>query len=111
MTAPPPVPIPSVRGGGLRDDLAKPRPGLVRHRRWMTYLITTFSNRYFRAFRRETLELGAQRRSGKPEVSACHRLLAELAGDVSGEQGVPRRPTPPGREQCVRGRPDEEPSE
>src|SRR5688572_33435028 len=38
---------------GLRDDLAKPRPALVRHRRWMTYLITTFSSRYFRAFRRD----------------------------------------------------------
>jgi hypothetical protein len=36
---------------GLRKDLGGPRPGLVRHRRWMEYLITTFSNRYFEAFR------------------------------------------------------------
>jgi hypothetical protein len=35
----------------LRRDLAGPRPGLVRHRRWMTYLITTFSNRFRAAFR------------------------------------------------------------
>lgn len=36
---------------GLRRDLARPQPELIRHRRWMTYLITTFSNRYFTAFR------------------------------------------------------------
>lgn len=36
---------------GLRKDFAGPRPGLVRNRRWMAYLITTFSNRYFAAFR------------------------------------------------------------
>jgi hypothetical protein len=36
---------------GLRRDLAGPRPGIVRHRRWMTYLITTFSNRFRAAFR------------------------------------------------------------
>jgi hypothetical protein len=36
---------------GLRKDMAGPRPGLVRNRRWMAYLITTFSNRYFAAFR------------------------------------------------------------
>jgi hypothetical protein len=35
---------------GLRRDMKRP-PGLVRHRRWMGYLITTFSNRYFDAFR------------------------------------------------------------
>jgi hypothetical protein len=35
---------------GLRRDLAGPRPGIVRHRRWMTYLITTFSNRFREAF-------------------------------------------------------------
>jgi hypothetical protein len=37
---------------GLLADMRGPRPGLVRHRRWMGYLITNFSNRYFRAFRR-----------------------------------------------------------
>jgi hypothetical protein len=38
---------------GLLDDLRGPREGaLVAHRRWMEYLITNFSNRYFRAFHR-----------------------------------------------------------
>jgi hypothetical protein len=38
---------------GLLDDLRGPRQGaLVQHRRWMEYLITAFSNRYFRAFHR-----------------------------------------------------------
>ncbi len=38
---------------GLLADLRGPREGaLVGHRRWMAYLITNFSNRYFRAFRR-----------------------------------------------------------
>jgi hypothetical protein len=38
---------------GLLDDLRGPRNGaLVKHRRWMEYLITNFSNRYFRAFHR-----------------------------------------------------------
>lgn len=38
---------------GLLADLRGPRDGaLVAHRRWMAYLITNFSNRYFRAFRR-----------------------------------------------------------
>ena len=36
---------------GLRADLALPHPGLVKYRRWMTYLITAFSNRYWAAFR------------------------------------------------------------
>src|SRR5688500_11136211 len=36
---------------GLLTDLSGPRDGaLVKHRRWMEYLITNFSNRYFRAF-------------------------------------------------------------
>ncbi|MGI8460686.1 MAG: DUF5995 family protein [Solirubrobacterales bacterium] len=35
---------------GLRRDLAGPRPGIVSHRRWMTYLLTTFSNRFRDAF-------------------------------------------------------------
>lgn len=38
---------------GLLADLRGPRQGaLVVHRRWMEYLITQFSNRYFRAFHR-----------------------------------------------------------
>src|SRR3954451_21697384 len=36
---------------GLREDMALPRPALVKDRRWMTYLITAFSNRYWAAFR------------------------------------------------------------
>jgi hypothetical protein len=36
---------------GLRADLARRKPGLIRHRRYFTYLITAFSNRYFNAFR------------------------------------------------------------
>jgi hypothetical protein len=35
---------------GLRRDLAGKGADLVRYRRWMTYLITTFSNRYRAAF-------------------------------------------------------------
>jgi hypothetical protein len=35
---------------GLRRDLAGPRPGLVKGRRYMTFLITTFSNRFREAF-------------------------------------------------------------
>jgi hypothetical protein len=42
---------------GLLADMRGPRPGLVEHRRWMAYLITNFSNRYFRAFRRWRLGL------------------------------------------------------
>ena len=37
---------------GLIADLRGPRPGLVSRRRWMSFLITNFSNRYFRAFDR-----------------------------------------------------------
>jgi len=36
---------------GLLADMRGPEPRLVRHPRWMAYLITNFSNRYFRAFR------------------------------------------------------------
>ncbi len=40
---------------GLLADLRGPRQSaLVKHRRWMEYLITNFSNRYFRAFHRWT---------------------------------------------------------
>ena len=35
---------------GLREDLTSAQP-LVEHQRWMSYLVTTFSNRYFDAFR------------------------------------------------------------
>ncbi len=66
---------------GLRDDLSTRRPGLVRHRRWMTYLITTFSNRYFEAFR--------DHRHGRP-VADAWRLTFEAAeaGDANAGQDV-----------------------
>jgi hypothetical protein len=66
---------------GLREDLAGRRPALVRDRRWMTYLITTFSNRYFAAFRRW--------REGLP-VPAGWRIAFEAArsGDASAGQDV-----------------------
>jgi hypothetical protein len=35
---------------GLLRDLGGPRPGIVRHRRWMTFVITKFSNRFRKAF-------------------------------------------------------------
>ncbi|HYH62668.1 MAG TPA: DUF5995 family protein [Solirubrobacterales bacterium] len=35
---------------GLRDDLAEQRKGLVKDRRWMTYVIIDFSNMYLKAF-------------------------------------------------------------
>jgi hypothetical protein len=35
---------------GLRDALAGRAPPAIRHPRWLTYVITTFSNRYFQAF-------------------------------------------------------------
>jgi hypothetical protein len=35
---------------GLRDDLALRHPHIFRYRRWFTYVIADFSNRYFREF-------------------------------------------------------------
>jgi uncharacterized protein DUF5995 len=66
---------------GLRDDLVRPKPGLVKHRRWMTYLITTFSNRYFAAFRNWA--------AGRP-VPEGWRYVFETAarGDASAGQDV-----------------------
>jgi uncharacterized protein DUF5995 len=66
---------------GLRADLRLPQPGLVRHRRWMIYLITAFSNRYFKAFRNWA--------GGKP-VPEGWRTTFEAAesGDVSAGQDV-----------------------
>jgi hypothetical protein len=66
---------------GLRADLAGPRPELVRYRRWMTYLITTFSNRYFDAFRDHV--------AGRP-VAEAWRITFETAaeGDANAGQDV-----------------------
>lgn len=66
---------------GLRADLAAPRPELVRHRRWMTYLITTFSNRYFEAFR--------DHRRGRSVAAAWQRTFEAAArGDANAGQDV-----------------------
>lgn len=65
----------------LRRDLAGRRPGLIRHRRWMAYLTTAFSNRYFRAFRNWRLGL---------PVPEAWRLTFEAAerGDYHAAQNV-----------------------
>jgi hypothetical protein len=66
---------------GLLADLRGPRPGLVRHRRWMAYLITNFSNRYFRAFERWE--------KGRPLTEAWRITFATAArGDVQAGQEV-----------------------
>ena len=67
---------------GLIEDLTGPRDGaLVTHRRWMEYLITQFSNRYFRAFHRYA--------HGEP-VTDAWRITFETAatGDASAGQEV-----------------------
>lgn len=69
---------------GLREDLARP-PGdpqrIVRYRRWMTYLITAFSNMYSAAFRDYD--------AGRP-VADAWRITFETAadGDFSAGQDV-----------------------
>jgi Family of unknown function (DUF5995) len=66
---------------GLRADLAGPRPGIVRHRRWMTFLITTFSNRFREAFRHYA--------AGRP-VAGSWRIAFETydSGDANAGQDV-----------------------
>lgn len=66
---------------GLRRDMASARPRLVRHRRWMAAVITTFSNRYFAAFRRYE--------RGKP-VPKAWRIAFETAdsGDAQAGQDI-----------------------
>ena len=67
---------------GLLADMRGPREtALVKHRRWMAYLITNFSNRYFRAYRRYA--------RGKP-VTDSWRITFETAteGDASAGQEV-----------------------
>jgi hypothetical protein len=66
---------------GLLADMRGPRPGLVEHRGWMAYLITNFSNRYFRAFRNYA--------SGRP-VTDAWRITFEAAanGDLQAGQEV-----------------------
>jgi hypothetical protein len=67
---------------GLLADLQGPRDGaLVAHRRWMEYLITNFSNRYFRAFHRYA--------RGRP-LTPAWRITFETAahGDAQAGQEV-----------------------
>ena len=67
---------------GLLADMRGPRDGaIVTHRRWMAYLITNFSNRYFRAYHRYA--------HGKP-VTDGWRITFETAatGDASAGQEV-----------------------
>jgi hypothetical protein len=64
---------------GLRDELAPGRAGIFRYPRWMTYLITTFSNRYFEAF--------AAYEGGRPVPDAWRITFDEaLHGDANGGQ-------------------------
>lgn len=63
---------------GLLADLKGPRPGLVAHRRWMEYLITNFSNRYFRAFDRYD--------RGLP-VAPAWRITFETAASADAQAG------------------------
>jgi hypothetical protein len=66
---------------GLIDDLSGPRPELVRYRRWMTYLITTFSNRYFDAYRDYA--------AGRPVADAWRIAFETTAeGDANAGQDV-----------------------
>jgi hypothetical protein len=66
---------------GLLADMRARRPGLVAHRRWMAYLITNFSNRYFRASRNYS--------AGRP-VTRAWRITFEAAaeGDLQAGQEV-----------------------
>ncbi len=67
---------------GLLADLRGSRgAALVEHRRWMEYLITNFSNRYFRAFHRWT--------RGRP-LTPAWRITFEAAahGDTQAGQEV-----------------------
>ena len=65
---------------GLRLDMTS-SDSLVRHKRWMAYLVTNFSNRYFRAFRNY--------RRGRP-VPEAWRITFETAahGDANAGQDV-----------------------
>ena len=69
---------------GLRDDLARPAGDperIVEHRRWMTYLITAFSNMYMAAFNDYD--------AGRP-VAEAWRITFETAisADASAGQDV-----------------------
>jgi len=63
---------------GLLADMRGPRPGLVRHRRYMAYLITNFSNRYFRAFRNNA--------RGRP-VTRAWQITFDTAAESDAQAG------------------------
>jgi hypothetical protein len=64
---------------GLLADMQGPRTGaLVTRRRWMAYLITNFSNRYFRAFHRYA--------RGQP-VTEAWRITFETAATADAQAG------------------------
>jgi hypothetical protein len=67
---------------GLRHDLARTVPRFFRYRRWMIYLITEFSNSYFRAFR------NYERGSGPVPEPWRITFDAATGDDVSGGQDV-----------------------
>jgi hypothetical protein len=66
---------------GLLAEMRSPGHGLVAHPRWMAFLITNFSNRYFRAFRNYA--------RGRP-VTDAWRITFEAAahGDLQAGQEV-----------------------
>lgn len=66
---------------GLRADVARERPRWFREKRWITFVITHFSNKYFRAY--------AAYERGRP-VPESWRITfdAARAGDANGGQDV-----------------------
>jgi hypothetical protein len=66
---------------GLRDDLALAHPKIFRYRRWFTYVIADFSNRYFREF--------ANYAHGRPVPQSWKIAYDEAAhGDANAGQDV-----------------------
>jgi hypothetical protein len=66
---------------GLREDLARPQPLYFRYPDWITYVITTFSNRYFKAFQ--------DYQAGRPVAEAWRITFDEAAhGDDNAGQDV-----------------------
>jgi hypothetical protein len=66
---------------GLRDDLARRHPRYFRDKRWFTYVITTFSNRYFQAF--------DDYNAGRPVPEAWKITFdSALSGDANAGQDI-----------------------
>jgi hypothetical protein len=66
---------------GLRDDLARRHPRWFRYRRWFTYVIADFSNRYFETFRDYA---HGRRVTGSWKIAYDE----DMHGDASGGQDV-----------------------